>query len=42
MTPEERKSEIAMFTVAAGPKKHPVHSSGLVFGYAADRCTEPE
>ena len=23
-------------------KQHPVHSSGLMFGYAADRCTEPD
>ena len=23
-------------------EQHPVHSSGLVFGYAADRCTEPD
>ena len=23
-------------------KQHPVHSSGLLFGYAADRCTEPD
>ena len=23
-------------------KQHPVHSSGLMFGYAADRCREPD